>query len=171
LSLEERNFVEVGTFQPSFGFKDFHQAALLHPSPMVTQDGDLQFDGGEKQAELWPLPLPQLQGFSSSVLGRGVRRVGVGPCAGGGPLLPSVIGGKGVRRSWCWQLPRARLSDPSGFGAASGAAFLHGSRKRFLRRRDSRRRPGTDLQLYGLLPVLASRVRAWARALWQQHPP
>jgi hypothetical protein len=24
LSLEERNFAEVGTFQPSFGFKDFH---------------------------------------------------------------------------------------------------------------------------------------------------
>jgi hypothetical protein len=24
LSLEERNFVEVGTFQPLFGFKDFH---------------------------------------------------------------------------------------------------------------------------------------------------
>jgi hypothetical protein len=31
LSLEERNFVEVGTFHPSFGFKDFHQAARLHP--------------------------------------------------------------------------------------------------------------------------------------------
>jgi hypothetical protein len=30
-SLEERNFVEVGTFQPSFGFKDFHQTARLHP--------------------------------------------------------------------------------------------------------------------------------------------
>jgi hypothetical protein len=30
-SLEERNFVEVGTFQPSFGFKDFHHAAWLHP--------------------------------------------------------------------------------------------------------------------------------------------
>jgi hypothetical protein len=28
---EERNFAEVGTFQPSFGFKDFHQAARLHP--------------------------------------------------------------------------------------------------------------------------------------------
>jgi hypothetical protein len=26
-SLEERNFMEAGTFQPSFGFKDFHQAA------------------------------------------------------------------------------------------------------------------------------------------------
>jgi hypothetical protein len=27
----ERNFAEVGTFQPSLGFKDFHQAARLHP--------------------------------------------------------------------------------------------------------------------------------------------
>jgi hypothetical protein len=71
------------------------------------------------------------------VLGRGVCRVGVGPCVGGGPLLPSVIGGKGVRRSWRRQLPRARLSDPSGFGAAPGAAFRHGSWKRFFRRRDS----------------------------------
>jgi hypothetical protein len=31
LSLEERNFVEVGTFLPSFGFKDFHHAARPHP--------------------------------------------------------------------------------------------------------------------------------------------
>jgi hypothetical protein len=31
LLLEERNFTEVGTFQPSLGFKDFHQAARLHP--------------------------------------------------------------------------------------------------------------------------------------------
>jgi hypothetical protein len=30
-SLEECNFAEVGTFQPSLGFKDFHQAARLHP--------------------------------------------------------------------------------------------------------------------------------------------
>jgi hypothetical protein len=29
--LEERNFAEVGTFQPLLGFKDFHQAARLHP--------------------------------------------------------------------------------------------------------------------------------------------
>jgi hypothetical protein len=84
------------------------------------------------------------------VLGRGVCRVGVGPCAGGGPLLPSVIGGKGVRRLWRWQLPCAWLSGPSGFGAAPSAAFRHGSWKRFFRRRDSRCRPRTDLQLYGL---------------------
>jgi hypothetical protein len=31
LSLEEHNFAEVGTFQQSLGFKDFHQAARLHP--------------------------------------------------------------------------------------------------------------------------------------------
>jgi hypothetical protein len=104
------------------------------PSPVVTQDGDLQLDGGEKRTGLRPLPLPQLQGCSSSELGRGVCRVGVGPCADDDPLLPPVVGGKGVRRSWRWQLPRAWLSEPSGFGAAPGAAFHHGSRKRFLRR-------------------------------------
>jgi hypothetical protein len=100
-----------------------------------------------------------------------VRRVRVGLRAGSGPLLPSAIGGKGVRRSWRWQLPRVRLSGPGGFGAASGATFRRDSWKRFRRRRDSRCHPRTDLQLYGLLLVLAYRVRAWARALWEQHPP
>jgi hypothetical protein len=66
------------------------------PPPAVTQDGDLQFDGGGKRAGLRPLPLPQPQGFSSPGLGRGVCRVGAGPCVGGGPLLPSVIGGRAV---------------------------------------------------------------------------
>jgi hypothetical protein len=141
------------------------------PSPVVTQDSVHQLQGGEKQAELRPLPLPQLQGCSSSVLGRGVRRVGAGLRAGSDLLLPSVIGGKGVRRSWRWRLLRVRLSSPSGFGAASGATSRRGSRKRFLRRRDSRCRLGTDLQLYGLLLVLAPRVGTWARALWQQRPP
>jgi hypothetical protein len=64
------------------------------PLPVVTQDGDHQPLGGEKQAGLRPLPLPQLQGCSSLVLGRGVRRVGVSLCAGSCPLLPSVIGGR-----------------------------------------------------------------------------
>jgi hypothetical protein len=100
------------------------------PSPVVTQDGDHQFQGGEKQAGLQPLPLPQLQGCSSSVLGRGVRRVGACLRAGSGLLLPSVIAGKGVRRSWRWQLPRVWLSGLSGFGAASGATSRRGSRKR-----------------------------------------
>jgi hypothetical protein len=30
LLLDERNLTEVGTLQPSLGFKDFHQAARLH---------------------------------------------------------------------------------------------------------------------------------------------
>ena len=104
------------------------------PPPAVTQDGDLQLDGGGKRAGLRPPPLPQPQGFSSPGLGRGVCRVGVGPCVGGGPLLHSVIGGKGGRRPWRRQLQRAWLSDVSGFGAALGAAFCHGSWKRFFRR-------------------------------------
>jgi hypothetical protein len=141
------------------------------PSPVVTQDGDHQLLGEEKQAGLRPLPLPQLQGCSSSMLRRGVRRVRVGLRAGSDPLLPSAIGGKGVRRSWRWQLLRVRLSGPRGFGAASGATFRRSSWKRFLRRRESRCRPRTDLQLYGLLLVLAPRVGTWVRALWQQHPP
>jgi hypothetical protein len=53
LPLEERNFAEVGTFQPSFGFNDFHQPARPHPL-----DGDHQLLGGEKQVGLRPLPLP-----------------------------------------------------------------------------------------------------------------
>jgi hypothetical protein len=141
------------------------------PPPAVTQDGDLQFDGGGKRAGLRPLPLPQPQGFSSPVLGRGECRVGVGPYVGSGPLLPSVIGGKGDCCSWRWQLPRAWLSDPSGFRATLGAGFRHYSWKRFFRRRDSRSRLRSNLQLYGLLPVLASRVWAWTGASWQQHPP
>jgi hypothetical protein len=46
------------------------------PSPVVTQDGDHQFDGGEKRAGLRPLPCPQLQGSSSTLLGRRARRAG-----------------------------------------------------------------------------------------------
>jgi hypothetical protein len=65
------------------------------PSPVVTQDGDHQFDGGEKQAGLRPLPCPQLQGSSSSLLGRRARRAGALPPArvGGPPLLPASGGG------------------------------------------------------------------------------
>jgi hypothetical protein len=67
------------------------------PSPMVTQDGDHQFDGGEKQAGLRPLPRPQLQGSSSSLLGRRARRAGAlrpvqvkGKCALG-PFLSILV--------------------------------------------------------------------------------
>jgi hypothetical protein len=63
------------------------------PSPMVTQDGDHQFDGGEKQAGLRPLPCPQLQGSSSSLLGRRARRAGACLRVGWRPASSSDIWG------------------------------------------------------------------------------
>jgi hypothetical protein len=59
---KERNLVEVGTFQPLLGFKDFCQAARLR-SPTNGQFG------GEKQVGLRLLPRPRLQGSSSSLMG------------------------------------------------------------------------------------------------------
>jgi hypothetical protein len=46
------------------------------PSPMVIEDDDHQFSGGEKKARLRALPRPELQGSSSSELGRRAGRVG-----------------------------------------------------------------------------------------------
>jgi hypothetical protein len=66
------------------------------PSPMVTQDGDHQFDGGEKQAGLRPLPRPQLQGFSSSLLGRRAGQVGAGLRVGQRPASSSGNRGRGA---------------------------------------------------------------------------
>jgi hypothetical protein len=65
------------------------------PSPVVTQDGDHQFDGGEKRVGLRPLPRPQLQGSSSSLLGQRARRAGALPPArvGWPPLLLASGGG------------------------------------------------------------------------------
>jgi hypothetical protein len=95
LLLEERNLTEVGTLQPSLGFKDFHQAARLHS----LTGGHPEFDGGEKQAGLRPLPRPQLQGSSSSLLRRGARRAGaLPPVWAGGPPLPSAFRGEGAHR-------------------------------------------------------------------------
>jgi hypothetical protein len=65
------------------------------PSPAVTQDDDRRPCGGEERVGPWPPPYPQLQGCSSSVLGRRVHRAGVRLGVGSGPLLPSVIGGEG----------------------------------------------------------------------------
>jgi hypothetical protein len=150
------------------GFSSHSPAAPLHRrSPKTVTSG---FDGGGKRAGLRPLPLPQPQGFSSPGLGRGVCRVEVSPRVGGSPLLHSVIGGRSGCRPWRWHLQRAWLSDASGFGAARGAGVCHGSWKRFFRRRDSQGWPRTDLQIYGLLPVLASRVLGHGRGLLAAAP-
>jgi hypothetical protein len=106
------------------------------PSPVVTQDGDHQFDGGEKQAGLRPLPRPQLQGSSSSWLGRGrtepelyLPRGFVGhllPQHSGERPLTGLAGGLdfdnaglvgGERR----QLQRVGLAGSAGSGSAPGA--------------------------------------------------
>jgi hypothetical protein len=65
------------------------------PPPAVTQDDDRRPRGGEERAGSWPPPCPHLQGCSSSVMERRVRRVAARLRVGSGPLLPSVIGGEG----------------------------------------------------------------------------
>jgi hypothetical protein len=64
------------------------------PSPVVTQDGDHQFDGGEKRAGLRPQSRPQLQGSSSSLLGRRARRAGACLRVGWCPASSSFWGWK-----------------------------------------------------------------------------
>jgi hypothetical protein len=71
LLLEEHNSRKLAPFSYRSASRIFIRQLGCIPSPMVTQDGDHQFDGGEKQAGLRPLPRPQLQGSSSSLLGRG----------------------------------------------------------------------------------------------------
>jgi hypothetical protein len=94
--LEERNLEEVGALPPLLDFKDFHHAARLQSPTNGIQKDDYQPCGGEKQAELRPPSYPQLQGCSSSVLGRRASRVGAPPFTrAGGPLLPPAFGGEG----------------------------------------------------------------------------
>jgi hypothetical protein len=113
---------------------------------------------GESEPGRGLCPSLSLKDFHHQGWGGECAELGSAPVVGDGPLLHSVTGGKGGRRPWRWQLHRAWLSDASGFGVARGAGVCHDSWKRFSRQRDSQGRPRTDLQLYGLLPVLASRV-------------
>jgi hypothetical protein len=102
------------------------------PSPMVIRRDDHQPCGGEKQARLRPLPRLQLQGCSSSGLGRGRTELGPTSVWAGDPLLPPAFGGEGhppaVRRRHppamrgkvnCCCLARVQLSVlPPGDGRA-----------------------------------------------------
>jgi hypothetical protein len=58
--------------------------------------------------------------------------------------------GEGRSPSVALAAATCRLSGLSGFGVVSGVTSHRGSRKRFLRRRDSRSHPRTDLRLHGL---------------------
>jgi hypothetical protein len=88
------------------------------PSLMVTQDGDHQFDGGEKQAGLRPLPRPQLQGSSSSLLGRRARRAGTCLCVGWRPASSSGI--------WGWKPSSSYAEEASSSHAGEGELLLPG---------------------------------------------
>jgi hypothetical protein len=67
------------------------------PPPAVTQDGDLQLDGGGKRAGLRPLSRPQPQGFSSSRPRWRMRRVGGLPSRGPVTLFfPWRLGENGI---------------------------------------------------------------------------
>jgi hypothetical protein len=65
-----------------------------NPSPMVIRRDDHQPCGGEKQAGLRPLLRPQLQGCSSSGLGRRAHRVGAYLRMGRRPASSSSIRGR-----------------------------------------------------------------------------
>jgi hypothetical protein len=59
--------------------KIFIMQPSCSPPLVVTQDDDCQPCGGEERAGPWPLPCPQLQGCSSSVLGGGQAELRSGP--------------------------------------------------------------------------------------------
>jgi hypothetical protein len=84
----------LALFNHRSALRIFIRQPSCSPSPMVIRRDDHQPCGGEKQAELRPLPHPQLQGCSSSELGRRARRVGAHLRVGSGPLLPSMIEGE-----------------------------------------------------------------------------
>jgi hypothetical protein len=86
------------------------------PSPMVTQEGDHRFDGGEKQAGLRPLPRPQLQGSSSSLLGRGARRGGACLRVGWRPASSFGI--------WGWKPSSSSAEEASSSHAGEGELLL-----------------------------------------------
>jgi hypothetical protein len=88
------------------------------PSPMVTQDGDHRFDGGEKQAGLRPLPCPQPQGSSSSLLWRGARRAGACLRVGWRPASSSSI--------WGWKPFSSFAEEASSSHAEEGELLLLG---------------------------------------------
>jgi hypothetical protein len=93
------------------------------PSPMVTQDGDHQFDGGEKQAGLWSLPRPQLQGSSSSLLGRRARRAGACLRVGWRPASSSGIRGKKPSSSSAEEASSSHAGEGEVLLPGQGAAF------------------------------------------------
>jgi hypothetical protein len=70
---------ELASFHHHSASRIFIMQPGCSPPSVVIQKDDYQPCGGEKQAGLRPPSCPQLQGCSSSVLGRRVCRVGAPP--------------------------------------------------------------------------------------------
>jgi hypothetical protein len=98
------------------------------PSPRATQDGDHQFDGGEKQAGLRPLPRPHLQGSSSSLLGRRAGRAGACLCVGWRPASSSGIRGRKLSSSSTEEASSSHVGEGELLLPGQGAAFHPPSR-------------------------------------------
>jgi hypothetical protein len=93
------------------------------PSLMITQDGDHQFDGGEKQAGLRPLPRPQLQGSSSPELGRRAGQVGACLRMGRRPASSSGIRGRKTSSSSAEEASSSHAGEGELLLPSQGAAF------------------------------------------------
>jgi hypothetical protein len=93
------------------------------PSQMVTQDGDHQFDGGEKQVGLRSLPRPQLQGSSSSLLGRRVGQVGTCLRVGRRPASSSRIRGRKTSSSSAEEASSSHAGEGELLLPGQGATF------------------------------------------------
>jgi hypothetical protein len=93
------------------------------PSPMVTQDGDHRFDGGEKQVGLRPLPRPQLQVSSSPKLGRRAGQVGACLRVGWRPASSSGIRGREPSSSSAEEASSSHAGEGELLLPGQGAAF------------------------------------------------
>jgi hypothetical protein len=103
------------------------------PSPMVIRRDDHQPCGGEKQVGLRPLPRPQLQGCSSSGLGRRARRVGACLRMGRRPASSSGIRGRRASSSSAEEASSSHAGEGELLLPGQGAAVRPPSGRRSCR--------------------------------------
>ena len=101
------------------------------PSPMVIQDDDRQLGGGEKQAGLRPLPHPQLQGSSSSLLRRRAGQIRACLCVGRRPASSSGIRGRKTSSSSVEEASSSHAGEGELLLPSQGAALRPLSRRRW----------------------------------------
>jgi hypothetical protein len=124
-------------------------------SPMVTQDGDHRFDGGEKQARLRPLPRPQLKGSSSPELGRRAGQVGARLRVGWRPASSSGIQGREPSSSSTEEASSSHAGEGELLLPCQGAAFRPPSGRLWpaaTRGRTTRRTPRGRYSCSGIVP-------------------